>query len=296
MEEDMNAIIAAAAGYGEGDLRVFLRSVERNCRKTKVFLIVYDRDRETIASLGSKYEFLEFVPIRNRIRLIRLGFRYLRFSLIARYLSVKDYSSINRLTEVLGRYPLNISVERYFVALELVRAYRNSFSNVLLTDSRDVIIQSDPFSLINEKLVSGVVETTIGTSRANSDWIKKIYGEDILTQMSDRRTVCSGVTLGPSEEVENYLSEMCSEIWRYLPRITYRFGFDQGFHNYLIFEGKFPIDLTDNREGFIATLGHEKPINILKEPATGLVQVHGVHPAIVHQYDHHPDLVEFLKV
>jgi hypothetical protein len=151
-------------------------------------------------------------------------------------------------------------------------------------------------SLFNEKLISGVEERTIGNCPYNSGWIKRIYGQDVLTQMSDSRIVCSGVTLGPGKEVENYLSEMCSEIWRYLPQIASEGGFDQGIHNHLIFEGKIPLDPTDNREGFIATLGYEKPINILKQPANGLVQVHGNYPAIVHQYDRHPDLAEFLKV
>jgi hypothetical protein len=60
---------------------------------------------------------------------------------------MKDYSCVDPWSKALGRYPLRIAIERYFIALELVRAYGDSFSNVLLTDSRDVIIQSDPFSL-----------------------------------------------------------------------------------------------------------------------------------------------------
>jgi hypothetical protein len=298
MKAYTNAIITAATGYTEADLQVFLRSVERNCRNTKVFLIVYKRDRETIASLRSKYQFLEFVSIRKKVmpRGKYLG-RITRQLLnpIFSYLSTKDHSSINHLSKALGMYPLYISIERYFIALQLVRAYGNSFSNILLTDSRDVVIQSDPFSLIDEKLVSGLEERTIGSCPWNSSWIKKVYGEDVLSQMLDRRIVCSGVTLGPTKEVENYLSEICSEIWGCLPRINFTRGGDQSIHNHLIFKGKIALDLTDNREGLIATLHYEQPANIIKEPANGLVQLYGNLPAIIHQYDRHRGLAEFIR-
>jgi hypothetical protein len=286
----MNAIIASATGYTEADLQVFLSSIERSCKKSKVFLILYKQDREYIKNLQDKYEFLKFVFVRKKIkRAIRL------YRQIARYLSTKDYSSIDPLLVVIGRYPLHISIDRYFIALQLINAYGDSFSNVLLTDSRDVVIQRDPFSLIDRKLVSGLEEKNIGSCPINSIWIKELYGEGILNKMSDRRIVCSGVTLGPTREVKNYLSKMCSEIWKCLPQITVCGGFDQGIHNHLVFEEKIPFDLTDNRRGLIATLGYENPINILKEPASRLVKMHDEYPAIVHQYDRHSDLVIFFK-
>ena len=44
----MNAIITAATGYSEADLQPFLRSVDRACPGTKVFLIAYNRDHVEI--------------------------------------------------------------------------------------------------------------------------------------------------------------------------------------------------------------------------------------------------------
>ena len=291
----MNAIITAATGYTEADIQVFLRSVERNCRNTKVFIIVNKRDRETIADLRSKYQCVDFLPIRKKVPW--RGGIYIGppFSPIFRCLNTRDYSSTNSIKKALGRYSLHILIERFFIALQLVQDHRDSFTNILLTDSRDIIIQSDPFSLIDGKLTSGFEEETIGNCPGNSSWIKRIYGKDVLSQMFDRRIVCAGVTLGPTKEVENYLNEMCSEMWRCLPKIIWSAGFDQGIHNYLIFKEKFPIELTDNRQGIIATLHYEKPLNILKDPATGLVKIHGSYPAIVHQYDRHPDLVKLIK-
>jgi hypothetical protein len=285
----MNAIIAAATGYAAGKLEVFLSSVERHCANTKVFLIV--SKHETVASLASKYQCLEFVHL-HKPKILRIG-TYPLLRPIVSYLSLNDYSTINPLAKRLGRYPLHIALERYFIALDLVRTYGNSLSNILLTDSRDVVIQRDPFNFINNNLISGVEPRTVGGCPYTSSWVQKIYGQAIFHEMLDRGSVCSGITLGTSKNVENYLIEMCSEIWKRLPKIGCASGFDQGIHNYLIFKGKFPIELTNNQAGLIATLGWEDSINF--QPAHELLQVHDKYPAIVHQYDRYPDLVEFFK-
>ncbi|MGH2414401.1 MAG: hypothetical protein ACRDEA_12090 [Microcystaceae cyanobacterium] len=288
----MNAIITAATGYTNAELLIFLDSVERNCNNTKVFLIAFQQDRETINNLRVKYPFVEPIFVNERDRKEKKIYYWL-----ARFLSVncKDYSSVNSFLEFIGRLPLHIALERYFIALQLVRAFGNSFSNVLLTDSRDVFIQKDPFGLIHENLVSGLEPITIGDCpNYNSRWIRGIYGDDVLNNMSDQQIVCSGVTLGSVKEVEKYLMEMCSEIWKNLPRINTLHGFDQAIHNYLIHRKRIVPDLIDNQSGFIATLQYENPSNILTDSISGLVMVHGKCPAIIHQFDRHPHLIDFL--
>jgi hypothetical protein len=187
-------------------------------------------------------------------------------------------------------------LERFFFALEIVRANRDSLENVLLSDSRDVVFQGNPFGHIDGHIVSGLEENTIGHCEINSSWIKQISGKDIHASMSNDRIVCAGVTLGPVGEVEKYLVEMCREIWRCLPKVALVAQFDQGIHNYLIYSGRARVGLTDNRDGIIATLHHEKPSNILLDSASGAVSVHGKKPIILHQYDRHRNLAAFVKM
>ena len=296
----MNAIIAAATGYAEVDIRPFLRSVERYCTDTTVFLIAYKDDHEKIDQIKRSYAFVKIVRVRKKVNRFRKIARILRgLAPLYRHLlscvNRTDYQSANAVSRSLGRYPLHIACERYFIALDLVRKYGDTFSNILLTDSRDVILQSDPFRLIGAKLVTGIEAQSIGKCPINSAWIEVVYGQDVLKQLSDRHIICSGVTFGTHKAITNYLNEMCREMWKHLLSISFESGFDQGVHNFLLHTGKIAADLTDNRKGFIATLGYEQSDNIIMDTASGLVRLHSNHPAIVHQHDRYPDLVEFVN-
>ena len=286
----MNAIITAATGYSEADLQPFLRSVDRACPDTKVFLIAYNCDHVEIGGLRSKYSFIEPVYVPRKFN--RGGRVYRSF---ARHFIQDDYFACGSGWRSVGRYLLHIALERYFLALEILRIHRNSFGNVLLTDSRDVVLQHDPFTQIGDKLISGIEEQTIGDCSINTDWITHLYGTDVHKNMSDRRIVCSGVTLGPADPMEAYLVEMCREIWKCLPKLALIAQYDQGIHNYLIHTGRINLHLTDNRTGIIATLHYENPSNIQTDATAGVVTVQGKAPAIIHQYDRHRNLVAFVK-
>jgi len=289
----MDAIITAAIGYAESELQLFLESIKRNCNGTKVFLIVLKQDGGKISRLQNKYSFIEPVYVPKKYVKQKL----LTFHVwIAHFLSRVSYLDTNSFLKKIERYLLHIVIKRFFIALDIVRNHRNSLTSVMLTDCRDVFIQKNPFELIDQHLISGLEPKKIKDEPLTSRWIANIYGEDILSRFSDKRVVCAGVTLGPVGEVEKYLTRMCSEIWKYLPQVTeLKWGSDQGIHNYLIYEKEILCDLTDNQEGLIATLSLEDPSSLFKDTCSGLIQVDGNYPNIVHQYDRHPDLVNFLK-
>jgi hypothetical protein len=207
----------------------------------------------------------------------------------------KDYLSANPLFKLIGRSQLHIALKRFFIALQIVRSLDDSFSNVLLTDSRDVFLQTDPFGLVGEKLVSGIEPAAIRECNYNSSWIRDVYGDEVLSSMLDKQMVCAGVTLGSVAEVEKYLIEMCNEMWKYLPQVKSDLGSDQAIHNYLIHHHRILTDLVDNQSGFIATLCLEDSSNILADSTNGAIMVSGKYPAIVHQYDRHPHLMDFFK-
>jgi hypothetical protein len=214
---------------------------------------------------------------------------------LARHFIDEDYFACGWFWRSLGRYSLHIALERYFLALEVLRAHGACVKNVLLTDSRDVVLQQNPFARINGGLISGLEERTIGECSINSGWITDVYGSNVHKELSGRRIVCSGVTLGPAAAVERYLFEMCRELWRCLPKVALIAQYDQGIHNYLIYKDRISIDLTDNPAGLIATLHHEDPEKIRTDAAERVITVNGKAPAIVHQYDRHPNLVDFVR-
>lgn len=288
----MNAIITAATGYTEADLRIFLRSIEQNCKTAKVFLIVFRQDHKSIEKLRQKYPFVEPIYIRQKV--IKKLRRF--FVWVAHALKKRDYSQLPLLLQMLGRQPLHIVVERFFIMSNIVQSHRHIFSNVLLTDCRDVVIQKDPFERLENQLVSGLEVKTIASDSLNSYWISSIYGNAIFSAIRDKKIVCAGVTIGTIDAVQHYLDTLCSEMWNHLPQITkLQFGPDQAAHNYLIYQNKIPCHLVTEQSGLIATLNLDHPSDIFKDSVNGCIEINGTCPAILHQYDRYPDLLDFFK-
>lgn len=274
----MNAILSAGTGYANEYLRVFLESAKRHCPDARIFLIVYRKDRQRIEALRKQYPALEPVYIVKK---------YFRDIALHRWLAGRlcQISNPQPWVERVGRYALDIALERYFIARDLLKAHGAAFSNVLLTDSRDVLFQGDPFSLTGDGLLSGLENRPIGQCPHNSKWIKHLYGAAALEKMSTRSIICSGVTLGPTRSVQTYLEQMCAEIWKFLPTVSFYGGYDQGMHNALIFEKRIPFTLVENALGQIATLGYEAPENLFADAKRGLLQVRQNDPVIVHQFN-----------
>jgi len=296
----MNAIITAATGYTEADLRIFLWSVARNCGNTTVFTIVARRDRQSIEKLCTKYPFVRPIYIDSSIRkqFSRLANYRTRpvCTWLAQKLSKSKYSATSVPLRSLGQLAVRIVHERFFIALQVLKSHPNVFENVLLTDCRDVVIQQDPFSLVDGKLVSGLEPEIIRNERYTSKWIEAAYGKDVLNRVADKPVVCAGVTLGTAAQIEHYLTELCDEMWRHLPQMIFQdFGYDQAAHVYLIFEKELELELTSNQQGIIATISLEDTAGLVLDYNQELVKVGDRYPAVIHQYDRHPKLLNFFK-
>jgi len=285
----MDLIITAATGYAVAQLVPFLDSVEHSFDQIKVIMIAYKKDGKVIRTLKNKYPFLEFVTVYKKSK---LATKILR--IVNSRISENHHYPNNPLLRLLSRHFLHIALERYFIALNILRDYNNSISNVLLTDSRDVLIQQNPFTFTDGGLISGLEAKTmlIKSCAINSAWIKSIYGEEGLNKIGDRHIICSGVTMGSTQAIKNYLVEMCKEIDNHLPNAASSDGTDQGIHNYLIGTNRVLVRTVDNKSGVIATLGYEKPTAISKNSKTGLIKVYDSYPAIVHQYDRHSKITD----
>ncbi|MCK5494079.1 MAG: hypothetical protein KAJ14_13295, partial [Candidatus Omnitrophica bacterium] len=96
-----------------------------------------------------------------------------------------NYPPPNRFIESLRRFPFHIALERYFFALDILKKHRNSFETIMLSDSRDVVIQKNPFDHPESELICGVEKKAFGDCRFNADWINHIYGKEAVREMRD---------------------------------------------------------------------------------------------------------------
>lgn len=109
-------------------------------------------------------------------------------------------------------------------------------SQLFVTDARDVYFQGNPIPnenrFSNTTLVLFEEAATIEQSRANSNWLKRTYSEDVLEQVKSRHVICSGTTLGGQPAMEAYARAMVHEFDRTNCK-NCGYLHDQCFHNYL---------------------------------------------------------------
>jgi len=204
-----------------------------------------------------------------------------------------------------GRY---IIIHKYLT--NLTKSETNCIKYVALSDSRDVIFQSDPFiesaAILQEK--GGVIfsleggyksNKTISECKYNTYWITKCFGQAILDDISSRPISCSGVTFGTLPGIMNYLTTLVHISVVGGPNCSSEGGIDQGIHNYMVhYLGDirgllgFPFHIVANRDSPVATIGYTKSDDLEWDRAKKMLRWRqdGHIPSVVHQFDRHPDI------
>jgi hypothetical protein len=291
MAESRNLILGAAAGYAAKDIRLFLQSLSKTAFHGRLVLFVYARQIDAIRTAIKSYAPSLDVEL-IRIKGIREHARFTR-SCIKRLFALAPAESAPALKRSLLRFQGMPHVTRYFHYEAYLDAHAD-FSNVLLTDVRDVIFQADPFAQLEAGLCVGM-ETdrlTIGTEHFDRDWILDAYGEAMLQRLADKQISCSGVTLGDIASVRAYIGKMLQEIMlQPFSKMKTRI-YDQAFHNKMLHCGELSgARLCQPLFSRIATVGCMQSSDFVMSPEGRLLNEGGQVAPIVHQYDRHPELV-----
>jgi hypothetical protein len=164
---------------------------------------------------------------------------------------------------------------------------------VMISDLRDVVFQDHPFAEPVTELELYLEDSSvrIGDDAFNTRWLIDLYGKEFVKKLRGQPISCSGTVVGTRAAMLTYLSEMIEGIaWRRRPMGPH----DQGVHNGLIQTGRLPFArLIPNEQGRVLTLGQMKAPRIDNEGV--LRNADGGVPAVVHQWDRHPELVVRLR-
>jgi len=188
------------------------------------------------------------------------------------------------------------SILRYYLYLAYLREHPHAFSRVLISDTRDVVFQANPFL---EQWPYGIhcffesKEVSIGTESFTKSWVQYLFGEDVLDHLQDLPVSCSGVSLGSLQPVINYLEAMtkildCSSV------DLSRHGLDQGAHNYLVHNRLSPsIHMHNDCSWLVATISGFRKINAIHfdRSLNVLRPSSQIAVPILHQYDRVPSLL-----
>ena len=292
-------ILGSANGYPPEYLRPFLDSLARSGYRGHIALVVAAADRSRLARTpGFEHVRLVGAPqwLPWRLGLLH-GRRRRIYDRVWQPLTHVAWRVVLRghRRQRAGRLAKRLyapPIARYMYFLDIVRA--GDYDRVLLSDVRDVVFQSDPFTQLPRDGIAVSVETrdyTIAEEPYNRGWIRDGYGEQMVRRIGDNAVICSGVTAGDNDAMLAYLERMVSETLAISPRDA----IDQAIHNVLVWTGALePCTLMETLDSAVATLNNVAPAAIELGSDGRLLNRDGRPPSVVHQYDRVPGLEERL--
>jgi hypothetical protein len=196
--------------------------------------------------------------------------------------------------------------ERFAEYLRSDAARAHRFTHIMISDGRDVLVQGDPFARVENDTVlfSEEADVHINECRFNAWWVNEadkqvgrghatLPGESepydgckMLRKIGNETVSCSGVTLGTTDAILEYLDEMT--------RLTHIFGvpdfiLDQGIHNIIVhhvWRNHPRRRVLDYLTSPVFTVGYGDIDDYDIDALGRLRHCHGM-PAVVHQLDRH---------
>lgn len=175
---------------------------------------------------------------------------------------------------------------------------KNHYQKVFMTDTRDVIFQKDIFGTLNHHGVMAFEETntiSLGENVWNSNWILEGYGKEVLEAIKNEVIYCSGTILGDYKSICQFINDYSLHLFeKKLPKTV--LGFDQGIFNYFVSYLRHPYFIKSPNNELIFTVGTERSENvkIINNHITEANKQELI-PFVVHQYDRHGFLKEFVE-
>lgn len=257
----MNVVIGAALSYTEEKMRNFILSFRQFNKQDKLVLLVDAASASNLKSFSEKYD-IEFI----------------------------NYNFAKK---------AQLNNSRFFFFHKYLK--NNRFDSVLITDTRDVVFQEDPFKNVPERYLYCFCEdggSTIASEEFNSYWIRNLYGQERLEEIANSPIVCAGTIMGSYNSMMLLLQGVLDEFFAMEESIFLKHAVDQGILNNICnssYTSIIPITLKKNGD-IVATVGLTAKKDVGKDNLRfegSLVKLNEYTPAIIHQYNRDDDMQKF---
>jgi hypothetical protein len=187
---------------------------------------------------------------------------------------------------------MNYQGSRYYNYLDFLCRNGTKYANVMISDLRDVLFQSDPFAMpLPADLVFAQERISLGDCPVNRSWLTQIYGEAVADNLRHCMVSCSGTTFGTVRGMQQYLTLMINELaGRPMPIIG---GMDQGIHNYLIRMRPVRNAYCDPTDSIVATMTYT-PDDAISIDQQGVL-IDGRLVPVIHQWDRKAVLRQYVE-
>jgi hypothetical protein len=225
-------------------------------------------------------------------------------------LSSKDYIKLKKQLEnynchfaIDNRSPLNGFINRYFVYKKILSSFKEK-KQVLLTDTRDVFFQNNPFYKVNKnKIYIGCEYKNYKECKINKKWLINFYNHFEYEKIKNYKILCSGVILGNTNLLLKIIKYLMIEHKKILKKNKFLVAFPRGMDNTSVnlvvrklLQNNKNIYLCENKKNsFIGTYA-TAPLKSIIVKNKNIVNVKSKKINIIHQYDRHPSLFRLLKM
>jgi len=278
-----NIVITVAAGYREEQIRPFLASLCHYSPGASLRLIVDRVNPEFQADIRAWFPTASFYLLPPKpLRDFALKRKWAR-SLLKR---LSKWSG----SPGLGQRLLKINYLRHLVIRDLLDDWNLERDKILLCDSRDLVFQGDPFAGEWPLLWSCEEDRRIEECGFNSFCLERAGGSAALQAAKHERIVCAGLIGGRADRIRAYLKESSKVVELLAPKIPLTDG-DQGIHNYLVrTRPELGCVALPNGCRLGANLGYTPMADLALEDGQVHFRNRDEIPAVLHQYDRHPEL------
>jgi len=298
-------VVSAAMRMSVSQLTPLLTSLAENAPDAHVILLVNEADsakRERVQELNPNAR-LRCVSAPLIKMLLWLPPEKIRRTVVAHILS--SLYQAGWIGQDVAFAAMEPHISRYYYIREVLEELKKRPSEdirVLLTDSRDAIVQADPFEMIEEgKVYCGLEDVKIGERSQNHEWLAHLYGEPLARQLDGAYAACSGVILGDIDRMYALVDAIVSEADQHYERCAFRPALDQGIFNKLVHHDERPIQRLRNGNKILATTGtfnsqeDSSKVDYKLDPEEGVVNSKEDLIGIVHQYDRKGYLNEWIE-
>ena len=259
-----NLILGAACGYNWDDLKIFVKSLRKflNCR----VILIFEEDLNKTLKNKLKYYKIEYLIYKETI-----------------------YKKIPGLINSKS----DVGQRRYGMYEYILKNIKKKPNKVLLTDTRDVVFQKDLFQNKFHKSINFFLEDEqILNDSRNSRWLERTVGYKEYKKIKKNKISCSGTTLGNFNQILKYSSLMNKYLFLYPYKRPLRHllilkkvePYDQGVHNYLIYNNFFKnMQLHENKFSKICTTAYMRKFLFNKKGQ--LINIKKEVYSLIHQYD-----------
>ncbi|MBW4442719.1 MAG: hypothetical protein KME10_16090 [Plectolyngbya sp. WJT66-NPBG17] len=291
-----NLILSLATNLDFSDYARFIQSARRSCPAdtTDIVLMVEPTDPRYV-ELADRLQ-VKLIPISNFSRVVhrsvalKVAYRlWLLLLQAGAKLNLSGFAQVQRDATAAWIHPI---CSRHFFGRDYLEVNPN-YRCVLLTDSRDVVFQSNPFDQVNPHVLN-VFEhdptLAIGLENIETEWTSEILGSSFLKKLNGKISVCCGTTMGSPSVILRYLALMEQNILTRTFKVI-----DQVIHNKLTYLDlpKSFVKVHSNTCGIVLTLG-EMSDNAY-EVVNQQVRLNDQVVSVLHQYDRVPSLKAMIE-